>query len=112
MWQSADQSAGFRLITHAYTDRDVADVRQLVQTLIAHPATIAICGVAGDKAQLIAARSEDLPYDMVPVLKQGLAVWGVERGGGRPSLAQGGGTAASYDQVEAALAAAVRHLQG
>ncbi len=112
LWQSADQSAGFRLITRAYTDRDLADVRQLVQTLIAHPATIAICGVAGDKAQIIAARSDDLPYDMVPVLKQGLAVWGVERGGGRPSLAQGGGTAASHDQVEAALAAAVRHLRG
>jgi len=43
------------------------------------------------KAQLILGRSDDLSYDMVPALMRGLAVWNVDRGGGRPSLAQGGG---------------------
>jgi alanyl-tRNA synthetase len=111
LWQVADRSSGYALIVYAFENRDVAEVRQLVQHLIAHPATVALCGVAGDKAQLIAARSEDLTSDMVAVLKRGLSVWGVERGGGRPAFAQGGGAAASPDQVRAALAAAVEAVR-
>jgi alanyl-tRNA synthetase len=106
LWQAADRSSGYALIVRAFENRDVAEVRQLVQHLIAHPVTVVLCGVAGDKAQLIAARSDDLAPDMVEVLKRGLSVWGVERGGGRPMFAQGGGAPASPDQVRAALAAA------
>jgi alanyl-tRNA synthetase len=110
LWQAADRSAGYALIVQAFENREIADVRQLVQHLITHPATIALCGVAGDKAQLIVARSDDLPHDMLPVLKRGLAVWNIERGGGRPSFAQGGGIAASITEVEAALRAAAESI--
>ncbi len=112
LWQDAHNSAagGMTLIVRAFEGRDVADVRQLVQHLIGHPATIALCGAAGDKAQLILARSDDLPHDMVAALRAGLAVWGVDRGGGRPSFAQGGGTAADRAAVDAALHAASNHL--
>jgi alanyl-tRNA synthetase len=111
LWQSADRTAGCALVVEAFENRDVAEVRQLVQHLIAHPATVALCGIAGEKAQLIAARSADLPQDMVVALKRGLAAWGVERGGGQPSFAQGGGAAASLDQVRAALAAAAEAVR-
>jgi alanyl-tRNA synthetase len=111
LWQTADRMADYALIIRAFEDRDVAEIRQLVQHLIAHPATVALCGITGEKAQIIAARSDDLPQDMVTALKQGLAVWGVERGGGRPSFAQGGGAAASLALVQAALETAAEAVR-
>jgi len=110
LWQSAGRTDGHVLIVQQFADRDVADVRQLVQALIAHPATIALCGVSGEKAQLILARSDDLPFDMVAALKRALAVLGADRGGGRPSFAQGGGMAAGAEAVESALRAAAETL--
>ena len=94
------------LVVQAVENRDVGEVRKLIQKLIERPATVVLFGIAGEKALLIVARSDDLPYDMVDVLMNGLAVWGSERGGGQPSLAQGGGVKAGLPQVEAALQAA------
>lgn len=110
LWCSADQRDGYALVIKAFEQRDADEVRQIVQHLIARPATIALCGTSGDKAMLIVARADDLPHDMVPVLRQGLAAWNITRGGGRPSFAQGGGAQASIAQVEAALAAAAESL--
>jgi len=110
LWQSADRASGAALIVRAFEDRDVAEVRQIVQMLITHPGAVVLCGVAGEKAQVIAARSDDLPYDMVPVLKLALAQLGVERGGGRPSFAQGGGASATRGAVQAALETAAASL--
>lgn len=108
LWQQAERRNGYKLVLGAFDTYDAGEVRQIVQQVITHPSTIALCGVAGEKAMLIVARSDDLPHDMVPVLMQGLAIWGIERGGGRPSFAQGGGVPATREQVEAALAAAAK----
>ncbi len=110
LWEAAEPRNGYRLVLRAFEEREVGEVRQIVQQLIAHPATVAICAVAGPKAQLIAARSDDLSQDMVAALKRGLAVWGAQRGGGRPSFAQGGGVAATLAQAQAALQAAAEAL--
>lgn len=111
LWAAGEQTGGARLVLAAFADRDAGELRQLVQQVIAHPSTVMVCAASGAKAQLIAARSEDVALDMVAVLKRGLAVWGIERGGGRPSFAQGGGSDVSATQAGAALRAAADYIR-
>lgn len=108
LWRNAEHTDDFALIKLVIDDRDAKEARQLIQTLITREATVVLCGIPGEKALLIAARSDDLPHDMdmVSVLMDGLAVLGVDRGGGHPSLAQGGGVRASHEQIAMALEAA------
>jgi alanyl-tRNA synthetase len=70
---------------------------------------ITLLGVAGEKAQIFAARSADLTYDMNTVLQSGLAVLGA-RGGGRPDFAQGGGMPATIAQINSSLSASAEAL--
>ena len=111
LWAAGEQASGVRLVLAAFAERDAGELRQLVQQVIARPSTVMVCAASGAKAQLIAARSDDVALDMVAVLKRGLAVWGIERGGGRPSFAQGGGGAVSPAEVQAALQAAAEHIR-
>jgi alanyl-tRNA synthetase len=102
----AADAGGGRIVSACFAGRDPGEVRALVSHLIEAPGTVALAGLAGEKAQLFFARSADLSLDMVPILKDALARLGAERGGGRPDFAQGGGVSADGAQVEAALAAA------
>ncbi|MCC7445861.1 MAG: hypothetical protein IT324_00520 [Anaerolineae bacterium] len=93
----------WRIVARAFENRDVNEVKLLAQKLTAQSGVIALLGIAGEKAQLLFGRAENVTADMVPVLKQGLSVLGSERGGGRPNFAQGGGVAATLEQVMAAI---------
>jgi alanyl-tRNA synthetase len=103
MLHNAVERGGVKVIRAAFDDRDAGDVRALASRLIQEPDTVALLGLAGDKAQVMCARSENLPYDMNPVLKRALSVLGSDRGGGRPDFVQGGGFSATLKQIEAAL---------
>jgi alanyl-tRNA synthetase len=94
---------GVRVVKATFDTRDVADLRALAGRLVATPSMVVMLGTAGEKAQLVVARSADLPYDMRLVLKQALTVLGSDRGGGRPEFAQGGGVEATVEKIEAAL---------
>ncbi|MBN1429734.1 MAG: alanyl-tRNA editing protein [Anaerolineae bacterium] len=92
-----------RVVRAVFEKRDVADLRALAARFAGTPATVILLGAAGEKAQVVLARSQDLPYDMSDVLKQVLAALGTDRGGGRPDFAQGGGVAATVGEIEAVL---------
>lgn len=100
-----------RIVARVLEGRSAEEVRLLAQKIIAHPGAVALLAFAGEKAQLIFGRSADLPFDIVPVLKAALQTLGVERGGGRPDFAQGGGAAATAEQLEDALRAAQTALE-
>ena len=105
-------SNGLRIVAQAFENRDVNNIRLLAQKLTMQPGTIALLGVAGEKAQLIFSRSDDLATDMAQLLKTALAVLGSDRGGGRPNLAQGGGIPATLDQLTAAIRQSAEALRG
>jgi len=100
---------GARLVVSAFADRDPADLRALARHLAAAPDTTALLGTAGEKSQLIFARSKDAAGDVAAALQYAFAVLspqGAARGGGSAAFAQGGGVPADLSRIQAALAAA------
>ncbi len=94
---------GQRVIIQVFENRDVNDVRALAKLLVAQPNVVALLGLAGEKCQLIFARSKDTQGDMGQMLKCALTTLSpIARGGGSPDFAQGGGV-----QAEAAILRAV-----
>jgi alanyl-tRNA synthetase len=106
--EAAELAAGAagspRLIVRAWSDRPAEEVRRLAQHIVQRPGLVALLGVAaGDKAHLVFARSDDQSADMNTLLKTISPLVG-GRGGGTPSLAQGGGPL--VNALQAALQAA------
>jgi alanyl-tRNA synthetase len=89
-----------QLVSLAFEERDVQEVRRLAAHITERPGRVALLGVKGGKAQLVFARSADLSYDMRPLLREACRLVG-GGGGGSPELAQGGGP--HGDRVEDAL---------
>ncbi len=110
LWAAAPEYGRARIVIRAWaaTERDAGELRQLASRLTGRPGSVALLGIAGDKAQVILARSAELPGpDMVALLGDVLGDLtgevGARRGGGRPDFAQGGGLSASPERLAAAL---------
>ncbi|KAB2903476.1 MAG: hypothetical protein F9K27_13300 [Anaerolineae bacterium] len=113
-WQAARESGGERMVIADLMDnREVAELQGIVGQLIQKPKTIVLMAVPGEKAHVIFGASEDAGYDVRPLLKAALETLGTDRGGGRETLAQGGGFPATREQLESVLAyAKARALRG
>lgn len=102
---------GGRVIAHVFEGREVNDVRALAKTLTAQPDVITLFAIAGEKCQLIFARSKDTQDDMSQLLKCALAVLSpVARGGGSTDFAQGGGVPADSVALQHMLYTVIQTL--
>lgn len=112
LWQTASRQGyqQYVIVQEAFVDYAPSDLQQLARHLVAHPQTVAVLGIYGDAAHLVVGCSDDMEINVVPALKAGLAVLGTKRGGGRPTLAQGGGVQASEQKVREALSTIVQQL--
>lgn len=99
-----------RIVMRVYAGRSVAELRMLASKLTEAERTIALLAAAGDKSQLIFARSDTLNHDMNQLLRSVLPQIDGARGGGRPNQAQGGGVPATVEQLESLLSEAERTL--
>jgi alanyl-tRNA synthetase len=105
----ATQHNGYKLIAASFDGRDAGELRLLVSRLAANQGVVVLMGTTGEKAQLLFARSADLTFNMGALLKEAVGKLG-GRGGGQPNFAQGGGVAASLEQVRSVIEATAASL--
>ena len=78
-----------RVISTLLADRSPDELKRLAARLTAEPGRVVLLAATADKASVVFARSEDVHLDAGALLRQATAPFG-GRGGGRPTLAQGG----------------------
>jgi len=109
LWAEAEERGGLRIVRAVLSEGDGGTLKGLAQRLAKKEACIALLGLKGDTALLVFARSADLPHDMSALLKKACQIVG-GGGGGRPDMAQGGGSVG--DRLEEALEFALEALRG
>jgi alanyl-tRNA synthetase len=101
---TAPDANGVRTIMRVFDSREVNDLHALAKQLTTAPKTVVLLGTAGDKAQLVFAKSTDASGDMGALLKHTLAALSPSaRGGGSADFAQGGGVQADVATIRAAI---------
>ncbi len=99
-----------RLVARVFTERTPDELRRLATLLTEAGGTVALLGLAGERAQLVFGRSAEAPGAMDALIKPALAALG-GRGGGNAALAQGGGPAADKTTLRAIIETAAEHLR-
>ena len=107
---TAQRVGALRVITGAWADRPMDEVKGLALRMTTLPGVIALLGVAGARTQLLFAKSEAVPVELKPVFDRTLATLGGGKGGGTRIL-QGAAGPSSRERLEAVLAAAAGEIR-
>lgn len=103
LWHGTMPTGTRVVIAQAFEGRETADLNGLASALVKHPQTVVFLGLAGEKGHLVFGASEDEGVDVVPLLKKTLEQLGSKSGGGRPTLAQGGGFSIAQNALQPML---------
>lgn len=98
----------YEVVSAVLEDRSPDDLKHLAARLVESPSVVALLAVAGEKAHLVFARSDDVDVDAAALFRTASSPFG-GRGGGRANLAQGGLPDPSH--VPAVLDAALKQLR-
>jgi alanyl-tRNA synthetase len=107
---TAERVGELRVVTAAWEDRPMDEVKGLALRMTTLPGVIALLGVAGARTQLLFAKSEGTPVELKPVFDRTLATLGGGKGGGTRIL-QGAAGASSRERLEAVLVAAAGEIR-
>ncbi|MFN8379235.1 MAG: DHHA1 domain-containing protein [Anaerolineae bacterium] len=103
MLATAPRNGAVALIASVMPGRDAGELRQLAGLLTRNDDVVALLAAPGpERASLVFARSANLAADMNALLRQSLSELSSGKGGGQPTLAQGGGVA-SEEELAALL---------
>jgi alanyl-tRNA synthetase len=86
------------LVTAAVAGWDAGGLKKLASAIVAKPATAAVLASSESPTVVVVARSQDLSFDTGEVLKQLIERFG-GKGGGKGSLAQGGGLTGDPQEI-------------
>lgn len=104
--------AGLRVVAFVLTDREPEALRRVVAHLIEHEQTVALAAlVTPERLHLVFGRAADAPGHMGELLRQVAAEIPGGKGGGSPTMAQGGGPAMPAADLEDILQAAAVRLR-
>lgn len=115
MLVSGQKLGELTIVNHTFDPQDTTNLKLLASQLTQHAGVIVLLGLAGEKSQLVFARAQDAPGNMKQLLSVAFGVLGQGGGGGSATFAQGGGPAATAEQLQQALHAAqtavIQHIQ-
>lgn len=107
---SAEAVGSVRAVHRVYADRDAAALRQLAKLVVARPGYVALLGTAGNKAQLIFARSANVRHDLTAPMRIAAQMLNAQAGG-QAALVESHPVRADEARVQAAIAKAWKWLQ-
>ena len=110
MASQAEPLGEFLLVSRVLQDQKLEEVKRLALKMAQDHGCVALLGLAGEKGHLVFSAPSDSAHDLRPVLRQACAVIG-GGGGGRPHLAQGGGSTGELASVQEAIDVAVQMIR-
>jgi alanyl-tRNA synthetase len=95
---SGEKVGAVTIVASAVQGWEANGLKKLAAAIVAKPGTVAILASSESPTLIVVARSQDLTFDTGEVLRQLIERFG-GKGGGKGSLAQGGGLSGSADEI-------------